>query len=615
MAEEIDTISTLIKDGKSFLLSGGAGSGKTHSLVELLKAIYEDQPLSRVACITYTNVAVDEIKSRAPYSDLRVSTIHDFMWSLIFSYQGDLKKSLVKLIIENRIGYTGDEALDEVYFSDKEIKYKEWKKLEKGVVSHDEVLLLAEDMFANNKLLADIVKDTYDFIFVDEYQDTADEVIQILLTHLQLSSKTNILGFFGDKMQAIYKSDTTLIQQFIDGSDLQEIEKKDNRRNPKAVIKLINALRTDGLVQQAAQDSNAPNYEQVGNIKFLYSQEPDYDIAAIKRTQYFTDWDFTAVKDNKELYLVKNLIADKAGFPILMGIYDKDQIIAYKERVRKEIRDKGMQIDETKSFGEVIVEVNKAPTPGMQTFIDANTELYESAKGMPYQTIKDVYLDTDQLFGDKKNSEADSSRKDDKRDALINHLFQIQECIELYQTKKYNQFIKKTKFSVMSIKAKRDLNNYIEKLVCMSDETIEAVIDYADEKGIWKKDDKFQEFCETRGYVYARVKSVKYAELMNLYAYVEDHTPYSTQHGIKGAEFNNVLVVLDNGGWNNYNFVYLFENTSGKERVIARTSKLFYVCCSRAKQNLVVYFNKPTASAIEKAKIWFGSENVIDLDA
>lgn len=614
MAKELETITSLIKDGKSFLLSGGAGSGKTHSLIELLKVIYEDRPLSRVACITYTNVAVDEIKSRAPYSDLRVSTIHDFMWGVISSYQRDLKKSLVRLIEGDRIGYTGDETLDETYFSDKEIKYKEWKQLERGVVSHDEVLLLAEDMFANHKLLADIVKDTYDYIFIDEYQDTADEVIKILLTHLQLSTKTNVLGFFGDKMQAIYKSDTTLIQQFIENSGLQEVEKKDNRRNPEVVIKLINALRTDGLVQQAAADPHAPNHEQTGDIKFLYSQMPDYDISAIKRTQYFTGWDFKAVKDNKELYLVKNLIADKAGFPTLMSIYDKDQIIAYKERIRKEIRDKGIEMDETKSFREVVAEVNKPPTPGMQIFIDANADLYEIAKAMPYQTIKNIYLDTDQLFGDKKNSEVDSHNMDDKRDALINHLFQIQECIELYQTKKYNQFIKKTKFPVTSIKAKQNLSDYIEKLVSMSGETIETVIDYADQMGVWKKDDKFQEFCDTRSYVYSRVKSVKYTELINLYEYIEDHTPYSTQHGIKGAEFNNVLVVLDNGGWNNYNFVYLFENTPGKESVIARTSKLFYVCCSRAKQNLIVYFNKPTAGAIEKAKIWFGPENVINLD-
>jgi hypothetical protein len=51
-------------------------------------------------------------------------------------------------------------------------------------------------------------------------------------------------------------------------------------------------------------------------------------------------------------------------------------------------------------------------------------------------------------------------------------------------------------------------------------------------------------------------------------------TPYSTQHGIKGAEFDNVFVILDNGRWNQYNFQYLFEETTGKESVIERTQKI-----------------------------------------
>ena len=86
--------------------------------------------------------------------------------------------------------------------------------------------------------------------------------------------------------------------------------------------------------------------------------------------------------------------------------------------------------------------------------------------------------------------------------------------------------------------------------------------------------------------------------------------PYSTQHGIKGAEFDNVFVILDNGRWNQYNFKYLFEETKEKESVIERTQKMFYVCCSRAKKNLVVFYHKPSNAVLEKAKEWFGSENI-----
>ena len=143
---------------------------------------------------------------------------------------------------------------------------------------------------------------------------------------------------------------------------------------------------------------------------------------------------------------------------------------------------------------------------------------------------------------------------------------------------------------------------------------LENLIDFADSKSSWKKDDRLREFIDQNEYVYNRVKKIKFKELVCVYEFVEDYTPYSTQHNIKGAEFNNVFVVLDNGGWRNYNFEYLFASTSGKESVINRTQKLFYVCCSRSKKNLGVFFHQPSPVAIAKAKAWFGEENVHLID-
>jgi DNA helicase-2/ATP-dependent DNA helicase PcrA len=113
--------------------------------------------------------------------------------------------------------------------------------------------------------------------------------------------------------------------------------------------------------------------------------------------------------------------------------------------------------------------------------------------------------------------------------------------------------------------------------------------------------------------LYNRVKDVKYREFQKLYEYLEGQTPFSTQHKTKGAEFNNVLVILDNGGWNNYNFENLFLET-GSASVLERTRKIFYVCCTRAKENLAVFFHCPDPKVIAKAKLWFGDRNVIDID-
>ena len=85
----------------------------------------------------------------------------------------------------------------------------------------------------------------------------------------------------------------------------------------------------------------------------------------------------------------------------------------------------------------------------------------------------------------------------------------------------------------------------------MQNDTIEKVIDLADELGICKKDDRFNEFIDANEYLYERVKRLQYLEFQNLFNYIEGYTPFSTQHKVKGAEFDNVLVILDNGKWNN----------------------------------------------------------------
>ena len=98
-----------------------------------------------------------------------------------------------------------------------------------------------------------------------------------------------------------------------------------------------------------------------------------------------------------------------------------------------------------------------------------------------------------------------------------------------------------------------------------------------------------------------------------MYFYLEGYTPFSTQHKIKGAEFDNVLVIMDNGGWNSsYNFENLF-TLGGSVNVLNKTQKIFYVCCTRSKENLVVFYYDPPASVLAKASEWFGATNVIEV--
>lgn len=150
----------------------------------------------------------------------------------------------------------------------------------------------------------------------------------------------------------------------------------------------------------------------------------------------------------------------------------------------------------------------------------------------------------------------------------------------------------------------------------VEEKTIGEIIDMADELGIVRKDDALTSYAERNPYIYGRVMDTHYKEVQNLYKYLEGMTPFSTQHKTKGAEYDNVFVILDNGHWNNYNFEKLFtaEPEDLNSTVVKRTRKIFYVCCTRTKENLAVYYHTPKPSVLAKAREWFGEESVVNLD-
>jgi DNA helicase II / ATP-dependent DNA helicase PcrA len=645
---EVQEIFLHIDKGDNFLLSGGAGSGKTYSLVQVIKQVISENATSKIACVTYTNAAVREIGERVNHKNLNVSTIHDFLWDNIKHFQKELKCSLIALINDDQVSKIKnpeDTSISEIYFDAliEGIQYKEYLKLKDGIVSHDEVLILAKHMFKTYPKLCDILKDKFAFIFIDEYQDTQKEVVEIFLEHLRQSQKRSIIGFFGDSMQSIYPDGVgdLNLHKGIEKGKVKEVKKTQNRRNPRLIMELANKLRTDGLIQTPSFDLGAPNMIdgkiKEGNIKFYYSANNDLD-----EVKKMIGWNFEDAKKTKILNLTHNLIAPKAGFSNLMEIYDGDKIISYKDRVKKYIKDKNIDTDfSAKTFKEVIsiLEEGKTetelrpirPTPLMQEFINANGALYELAKKINYQIISKIYLDKDSLIDDKKQDADDENKKGSKRDDLIKHLFKIQNNIMLYKTEQYNEFIRTTEYKISSIADKKKLKETIQELSDnVGDKPIEEVINAADKCGICRKDDNLSRFMSEKEYVYNRVKMIKYSEFQNIYNYLEGYTPFSTQHKTKGTEFDNVLVVLDNGRWNDYNFEYLFnpegslqelESNKSKNRskieshpkILLRSQKIFYVCCTRAKENLAVFFNNPSDAVINKAKDWFAADNVCEI--
>jgi DNA helicase-2/ATP-dependent DNA helicase PcrA len=634
---EIEGIFEHINLGRNFLLSGGAGSGKTYTLVQVIKKVIEENPSVLVACMTYTNAAVKEIEERVDHQNLNVTTIHDFLWDNIKNFQKELKACLVELANDENVNTVKVDNINPVpndFFEDlqeernpeNKIQYKEFLRISKGIISHDQVIAVSDRIFERFPKLGDIVKDKYQFIFIDEYQDTQKEVVRIFLEHFKLTVKRNVVGFFGDAMQSIYDDTIANLDDYkgVEGEEVREVKKEQNRRNPALVIGLANKLRTDGLEQVPSQDSNSPNMVdgniKEGQIKFLYSY--DGNIEAVKA---YLGWDFGNSKESKELNLTHNLIAGKASFRALMDIYDKDPVLTLKNDIVRKIKDnlaKGrpeVPIEDQDTFDQVVDKFelkNRARELKKDVILsDANTaSLYNELRNQLFSDVRKIYIDKDQLLDDKKQDEDDLNKKGSRRDDLIKHLYRLQKIIWLYQNGHYNEFLQETDFKgqLSNTNQKRILKNRIEGLINVGNKTINAVIDEAHENGICLKGDGLIRFTAVKKHIFDQVKGVRFKEFQALYEYLEGRTPFSTQHKTKGTEFDNVLVILDNGSWNKYNFENLFLG-GGSETVLIRTQKLFYVCCTRAKERLAVYYHSPSEKVITKAKEWFGEANVIKI--
>ena len=212
---------------KSFFLFAGAGSGKTRSLVEVLKRFRENNihrlrtNAQQVAIITYTNAACDEIKRRLEFDPaFSVSTIHSFAWELIQPHTHDIK-ILLKVRLQNDIdelelaqskGRAGSKAAED---RPRQIASKS-KRLEllstvrkfiynpngdnsgRDSLNHAEVIALTAELLSSRPLLQKILTRKFPVLLVDESQDTKKELIDALFTVQRTHKDQFSLGLFGE---------------------------------------------------------------------------------------------------------------------------------------------------------------------------------------------------------------------------------------------------------------------------------------------------------------------------------------------------------------------------------------------------------------------------------
>lgn len=626
---EVEEALNYIENKENFILTGGAGSGKTYSLISLIELLGMRTPNRKIVCITYTNNAVAEIRSRISNDNLSVLTIHEFLWNSIKKYQDEIIDTMIELINskadEYKIFYKPrgmEEDLGREYFQGK-IIYDEYYNLKpelESSISHDHVLILAERMFDKYRKLCDILIDTAEYIFIDEYQDTSPYFIEILLTHLQKREKKNTVGFFGDSMQAIYDDGIGKIE---DGS-VKRIKKEKNRRNPKNIIELANKFRDDDLIQEPSEDLSAPNMNNGevidGNIKFIYGDALE-NIEDLLENKYFSQWDFTNSQDTKILNLVHRANAGESGFERMFHLYNSDEIYNLIKKIIRKIERKKLNIKDCESFHSVTEKLEITIGKGRERKLlldviqsdNLLSDFYESLKEQTWGKIKNYRIPDDSLISYKYNGLIDSYESKGNRDAILTYLDKIYEVIELYRNKNYNLFLKKSRIIISNFKDKKKLNKDMEFLDELEQLSIEAIIKIGSSI-LSLPTDNLNNYIENRGkYHWERLKNIPFGEYIKSIEYLREELPYATQHSVKGSEFKNVLIILDNGNWTKYNFEYIFQN--GKTQTVTdRTRYLFYVCVTRAMENLVLFMPTTDPDIIRNVESYFGEENTLSIE-
>lgn len=569
-----ERIADCLTTGRSFVLDAGAGAGKTYSLVEGLKKLCAPPIADRmkrdgqqIACITYTNVAKDQVIERIQGNSLvRVSTIHDFLWSTLQPHQQALRQAL--LDFNESLPLTSARRVEQAELQAKvdgrlEVKYSDrGSKFLDGRIFHDDLLSIARITYARYDKLARIVASRYPYIFVDEYQDTSAAVVDILLRRiLPLVGDKVVLGFFGDKMQNIYhhgehKGIGTLPADL--AAPLEVIVKRENRRCSLSVINVLNKIRTD--ITQVPGNKNVQGdaaYIRVGGAA---------DEAGLQRArELLTDtltWDLTD-HGTRELYLTHRLIARKAGFADLLqafadrGGFAKDALTDGSDRRIAFFLEKVEPLAQAWENGQIGQTLGR---------------LHGAGHRLASSAAKSGVRDALNTLIDKRGSGT------------------VRDVLEMIRDR---QLFPLT--DDLSIR----LGNNQPILTAEMDEAA-----------------KEREQADAK--LYAALFALPYAQVAAFARFFMTSTPFATKHGVKGDEFETVLVVLDDSGaaWNFYSFdKYLSgaDDAANPERA-NRSRNVFYVCCSRARQRLaVIDMGKASAAKTARMQALFGADRCFEV--
>jgi DNA helicase-2/ATP-dependent DNA helicase PcrA len=598
----------------SFVMVAGAGSGKTTSLVKALAHLSANRGAElrrrgqHIACITYTDVAVREIWGDVGNDSLfHVSTIHSFLWTVVSPFQQDLRRWVAGRIEEKvaeaqvrldnpRTRPATRETLGrdiERYQRQQEalagvprFKYGTGSDYANGVLGHDDILKVGPALIEERPLLRTLIANRFPFIFVDESQDTNPLFVAALRQIADTVGAGFCLGFFGDPMQKIY---TTGAGPIALGDGWQEITKPENFRCPTSVLAVVNRIRAedDGLQQIRGRtvERDGEIEPVVGTARLFILPADDQRTARLAQVRRWLSeenqdaaWESEDEEAVRVLILVHRMAARRLGFANLYAALN-----------------------------------DRAPASLKDGLLDGTAWVLR-----PFMTyLLPLVID-----------------------ARANEDFSVMAALRANCPLLSKEHLTDTSAII------RQLRDDLPALVAMFDPgsaaTIREVFHFVRDRRLASLDERFADYladdaanadAEEEGAEQASVNAFlncAATELWGYREYIEDQSPFATQQGVKGAEFPRVLVVLDDeeGDYNLFSYGKYFGITplsatdqqhleDGTDSVLGRTRRLFYVCCSRAFQDLAVVLFVPDVAAARAAidaRGLFPAADICDLE-
>lgn len=590
---------------KSFFLFAGAGSGKTYSLVLLLKKIRNGIGKKlllqgkNVAVITFTNAATNEIVNRLDYSPIfHVSTIHSFVWNVIQYYQTDIRKLYCQHIQEDigELGAKLDKAKNKTaktYLSNIEKLELKKEQLEKAKViekfvynpngsnpehnalKHAEVIRIAAQMIMESPMLQRVIAQQYPILLIDESQDTKKELVDAFFEIQKKFGDIFTLGLLGDQKQRIYADGKENMERFLpDG--WEKPVKRMNYRSAKRIIQLANTIGMgidihaeqtpredvdDGFVRLfVVQQHNVINKDEVETTIMRMMSEHTQD----------DKWSEEGA-DVKILTLEHMMAARRLGFNCFYAPFSK--VSKYQMTLLQG------SVSEIEFLTKVVLPMAESMKGDGRIALEILKENSPLLKGEQTEKPYELYLRCRE--GAKRVADIVNGNATIR--CIVNEILKFQ-LLSIPDVVRQAYLLKP---SDLDDNTEADLRAWVEVM----DLSVDMVQSYDD--------------------------------------YVNHRSRFDTHQGVKGLEFDRVMVIIDDSEINGRLFSYdkLFgvkelsdkdrENQeNGKETTIERTQRLFYVTCTRAKNSLavVMYTDNPDgvkANAIKKK--WFNEDEIIKM--